>query len=87
MVQRLKSAIQRVTFRTFAMWIILIASVLLFTLTAGRVQHETYELTEFQIAPKTIRATKTVEDTIKTERERERVAQEVAPSYQYSEDV
>src|SRR5699024_9230950 len=26
-------------------------------------------------------------DTIKTERERERVAQEVAPSYQYSEDV
>ena len=87
MVQRLKSAIQRVTFRTFAMWIILIASVLLFTITAGRVQHETYELTEFQIAPKTIRATKTVEDTIKTERERERVAQEVAPSYQYSEDA
>ena len=45
----------------------------------GGVKKETYELTEFQISPETIRSIKTVEDTVKTEEERERAALEVEP--------
>lgn len=51
------------------------------------VQKETYELKEFQIAHEAIRSLKTVEDTVKTEQERDRAANEVAPVYQFTEDV
>ena len=40
-----------------------------------------------QISPDTIRSIKTVEDTVKTEQERERAALEVPPVYQFSDDV
>ena len=53
----------------------------------GGIKKETFELKEFQIAPETIRSIKTVEDTVKTEQERERAALEVSPVYQFSEDV
>lgn len=53
----------------------------------GSVQKETFEVSEFQISPEAIRSTKTVEDTVKTEQERERAANEVASVYQFSEDV
>src|SRR5699024_3109013 len=47
----------------------------------------TYELKEFQIAPEAIRSLKTVEDTVKTEEERDRAANEVTPVYQFSDDI
>lgn len=53
----------------------------------GSIENETYELKEFQIAPEAIRSLKTVEDTVKTELERERAANEVVPVYQFSEDI
>ena len=53
----------------------------------GSVKKETYELESLQISPDTIRSIKTVEDTVKTEQERERAALEVTPVYQFSEDV
>jgi len=53
----------------------------------GSVKKETYELEAFQIAPDTIRSLKTVEDTVKTEQDRERSANEQGPSYVFSEDV
>ena len=53
----------------------------------GGVKKETFELKEFQISQETIRSIKTVEDTVKTEEERERAALEVSPFYQFSEDV
>lgn len=53
----------------------------------GNIQNETYELKQFQIATEAIRSIKTVEDTTKTELEKERAANEVIPVYQFSEDV
>lgn len=53
----------------------------------GGVKQETYELKLFQIAPDAIRSVKTVEDTVKTEQERARAANEVTPFYQFSADV
>ena len=53
----------------------------------GNVQKETYELKQFQIATEAIRSIKTVEDTTKTELEKERAANEVIPVYQFSEDI
>ena len=53
----------------------------------GNVQKETYELKQFQIATEAIRSIKTVEDTTKTELEKERAANETIPVYQFSEDV
>lgn len=82
-----KRWIQSFSFRTFSIITIILSTFLLFALTLGTVKEETYELEEFEIAPKTIRAPKTVEDTLRTEQERERVAEEVPPSYQFSEDV
>ena len=40
----------------------------------GSVKKETFEIKRFQISPETIRSIKTVEDTVKTEEERERAA-------------
>lgn len=54
---------------------------------AGNVRQETYELKEFQIAPEAIRSLKTVEDTVKTEEERQRAANEITPVYQFSDDI
>ncbi len=51
------------------------------------VKKETYELESLQISPDTIRSIKTVEDTVKTEQDRERAALEVPPVYQFSDDV
>lgn len=82
-----KRWVQSFSFRTFSIITIILSTFLLFALTLGTVKEETYELEEFEIAPKTIRAPKTVEDTLRTEQERERVAEEVPPSYQFSEDV
>ena len=53
----------------------------------GNVKKETYELKQFQIATEAIRSIKTVEDTTKTELEKERAANEVIPVYQFSEDI
>ena len=53
----------------------------------GSVKKETYELELLQISPDTIRSIKTVEDTVKTEQDRERAAREVTPVYHFSQDV
>lgn len=66
---------------------ITLSAVILFTFMLDIVQKETYELKEFQIAHEAIRSLKTVEDTVKTEQERDRAANEVAPVYQFSEDI
>lgn len=85
-----KSLIQffrNMKFPQFMLYTMAIATVLLFVITVDRMQHETYQISEFEVAPKTIRATKTVEDTYKTELERDRVAAEVPAIYQFSGEI
>ncbi|AOV07887.1 HD family phosphohydrolase [Sporosarcina ureilytica] len=74
-------------FTYFSLFMITLSAVILFTFMLDIVQKETYELKEFQIAHEAIRSLKTVEDTVKTEQERDRAANEVAPVYQFSEDI
>lgn len=87
MLQSVMKLIKSIKFTYFSLFITSLSAILLFTFMYGTVQKETFEVHEFQIAPEAIRSIKTVEDTVKTEQERERAASEVVPIYQFSEDV
>ncbi len=87
MMQPIRNFINALKFKYFSLFIIGLFSFALFFMMYGNVQKETYELKQFQIATEAIRSIKTVEDTTKTELEKERAANEVIPVYQFSEDV
>ena len=70
-----------------SIFLIGLSAILLFSIMYESVKKETYELESLQISPDTIRSIKTVEDTVKTEQDRERAALEVPPVYQFSDDV
>ena len=79
--------IKSLKFSYLSFFLIFLSSILLFTLMYGSVKKETYELSKFQIATNTIRSVKTVEDTVKTEQERQRAVLEVPTAYQFSDEV
>ena len=87
MLKFIERTVKPLKFTYFAFFVIIISSIILFFLMAGNVRQETYELKEFQIAPEANRSLKTVEDTVKTEEERDRAANEVTPVYQFSDDI
>ncbi|WP_438311006.1 HD family phosphohydrolase [Sporosarcina sp. FA9] len=74
-------------FNYLSIFLIGLSGIVLFSLMYSGIKEETYKLTEFQISPETIRSIKTIEDTVKTEEDRERAALEVSPNYQLNEDV
>ncbi|MBB4825758.1 putative nucleotidyltransferase with HDIG domain [Sporosarcina luteola] len=74
-------------FKYFSIFVVSIGAILLFAFMYGEVKQETYELSAFQVSPKTLRSLKTVEDAEKTEQERQRIAMEATPVYQFSEEV
>nr|WP_246231523.1 HDIG domain-containing metalloprotein [Sporosarcina jiandibaonis] len=86
-MQPIRSFINSLKFNYFSLFLIGLFSLALFFMMYGNVQKETYELKQFQIATEAIRSIKTVEDTAKTELEKERAANEVIPVYQFNEDV
>ncbi len=67
--------------------VVCLSSILLFFLMFGNSRNETYEISAYEISPKTIRSPKTIEDTEKTELERVRAEQAVPTSYRFSEDI
>ncbi|MFJ7971367.1 HD family phosphohydrolase [Psychrobacillus sp. NPDC096389] len=67
--------------------IILLTAVCMFFLLIGNVKESKYDLERFQLSPDTIRSVKTMEDPVKTEEERERVASEVLPVYQFQDET
>ena len=87
MFQPIRKLFKSLKFNYLSLFLIGLSTILLFSFMYGSVKKETYELESFQIAPDTIRSLKTVEDTVKTEQDRERAANEVGPSYVFSEDV
>lgn len=74
-------------FKYFSILVVSMSALLLFTFMFGEVKQETYELSAFQVSPMTLRSLKTVEDAEKTELERQRIAKEVTPVYQFSDEV
>ena len=87
MLQPFRKFFKALKFKYFSLFLISLSALVLFSLMYGTVKNETFELKQFQIAPEAIRSIKTVEDTVKTEQERERAALEVTPVYQFSEDT
>ncbi|ARK26097.1 phosphohydrolase [Sporosarcina sp. P37] len=86
-LKELRSQIRKVKFTFLLMLVVSLSGVLLFFLMYGSGQSETYEISAFEISPKTIRSPKTIEDTEKTELERVRAEQAVPNSYRFSEDI
>lgn len=87
MIDQLKRMTNLFNFRTFLIVVLLATGLLQFLLMVGNVRGVTYDIKSFQLAPETIRAVKTIEDTEKTEEERESAAKLVKPVYKFSEDV
>jgi len=76
-----------ISFRTLLIVILLITGFLQFFLMLGNIRSTTYDIQAFQLAPDTIRAVKTVEDTVKTEQERDQAESSVEPVYTFNKET
>lgn len=76
-----------INFRYFLLLILLLTGVLQVGVMLGNVQEATYNFKPLQLAPETVRSTKTIEDAVKTEQEKAKAAQEVKPVYVFSEAI
>ncbi|WP_231860322.1 HD family phosphohydrolase [Bacillus sp. OxB-1] len=83
----MKKVFTTLKFDAFLLFLVSLSTLLLYSFMFSSVKNETYEVEEFKISQHTIRATKTVEDSVKTEQERQRAAQEVSAVYHFSEEV
>ncbi|MFJ7735342.1 HD family phosphohydrolase [Lysinibacillus sp. NPDC097287] len=87
MEKQLRKITELIGFRYFLMAVLILTGALQFSLMYGDVKGVTYDFKPLQLAPETVRSTKTIEDTVKTEQERDKAANTVMPVYQFSEDV
>ena len=67
--------------------ILLLSSVALFFIMYSTVKPKALDIKLFQVAEETIRANATVEDTEKTEENKETIAATVSPVYTYNSDL
>ncbi len=86
MRQKAQTLFEKLGYRKIMMVSILLTGLILYAFLADSVQSDTYDIQLFQLSTETIRSEKTVEDPVKTEQERQRLAEEVAPSYQFMEE-
>lgn len=75
------------SFRVFLIVILIFTGILQFLLMLNNVRGVTYDIQAFQLAPETIRAVKTVEDTVKTEKERQAAEAAVEPVYVFDDEI
>ncbi|MEB2299799.1 HD family phosphohydrolase [Lysinibacillus xylanilyticus] len=87
MEKQLKKITELIGFRYFLIVVLILTGALQFTFMYGNVKGVTYDFKPLQLAPETVRSTKTIEDTYKTQQEREKATDAVAPVYQFSADV
>lgn len=87
MEKQLRKITELIGFRYFLMVVLILTGALQFSLMYGDVKGVTYDFKPLQLAPETVRSTKTIEDTVKTQQEREKAASAVSDVYQFSEDV
>lgn len=76
-----------INFRYFLVVVLALTGLLQFSLMLGNVQGTTYNFKPLQLAPETVRSTKTIEDTVKTEQEKAKAALEVKPVYVFSDAI
>ncbi|UZM98413.1 hypothetical protein OL548_27735 [Lysinibacillus sp. MHQ-1] len=72
MEKQLRKFTELIGFRYFIIIILILTGCLQFGLMYGNVKGVTYDFKPLQLAPETVRSTKTIEDTYKTQQEREK---------------
>lgn len=87
MRQRAQKIFRKLGYRKIMMVGILMTGLILYAFLMDSIRGNTYDINLFQLSSETIRSEKTVEDPIKTELERQRLAEEVAPSYQFVDEI
>ncbi|WP_312753077.1 HD family phosphohydrolase [Rummeliibacillus suwonensis] len=87
MIHFIKTLNRYVRFPLLLASLLIIAGIIQFFLMVRDIEGEHYDIKLFQLSPETIRSAKTVEDTEKTEEDKEKVANEVNPVYTFSPDI
>lgn len=87
MEKHLNKLLNMIRFRTLLVVILVVTGILQFFLMLGNIRGTTYDIQAFQLAPETIRAVKTVEDTVKTEQERDNAENAVEPVYVFNDET
>lgn len=87
MKEKLNKLIQLISFRTLLIIVLSITAVLQFSLMVENVRGVTYDIQLTELSPETIRSMKTIEDTAKTEIDKEHAEEAVEPVYVFDEDI
>ncbi|MEK4629417.1 MAG: HDIG domain-containing metalloprotein [Solibacillus sp.] len=87
MIEKIKKLIQLISFRTFLVIVLLLTALLQFFLMLDNVRGVTYDIQLTELSPETIRSVKTIEDTVKTELEKDDAEESVEPVYVLNEDI
>lgn len=87
MVTRLRAIYDKAGFRAFSFSMIFLIGIILFSFLYSTIKGDTYNIELFQLSDETIRSSKTVEDPVKTELERQRAAAELTPSYKFNDEL
>ncbi|ATP39468.1 phosphohydrolase [Solibacillus sp. R5-41] len=87
MVKQIKKIIKMISFRPFLIIVLLLTAILQFTMMLDNVRGITYDIQLTELAPETIRSAKTVEDTEKTELDKETAEQLIEPVYVLNEEI
>lgn len=87
MVSRIRAVIEKTGFTVFSIAMIFLIGIIFFSFFYSTVRDNTYNVELFQLSEDTIRSSKTVEDPVKTELERQRTAAELTPSYKFNDEL
>lgn len=87
MKEKVNKLIQLISFRTLLIVVLAIAGILQFSLMVDNVRGVTYDIQLTELSPETIRSAKTIEDTAKTEIDKEHAVEIIEPVYVFKEDI
>lgn len=87
MTEKIKRLLRLISFRTFLITVLLFTALFQFALMLDNVRGITYDIQLTELSPETIRSVKTVEDTIKTESDKEHAEERVESVYVHNEEI
>lgn len=87
MKKRLKRFIDLMGFRSFLVIVLVMTGLVQFGLMLDNVRGVTYDISMGSLAPEAIRAAKTIEDTERTEQERINAENDIAPVYDFNQEI
>ena len=87
MKEKINKLIQLISFRTLLIVVLAITAILQFSLMVDNVRGVTYDIQLTELSPETIRSVKTIEDTAKTEIDKNHAEEIIEPVYVFKEDI